>query len=93
MTSEYGAKEQELNETLAVKTSLDTTVAELTKQLADETEAKQKLLDEISTMKAAAITADRKARLEDVLGTENEQVASLLESTAALEATAFDAIL
>ena len=93
MTAQYGAKEQELNETLAVKTSLDSTVAELTKQLADETEAKQKLLDEISTMKATAITADRKARLEDVLGTENEQVASLLASTAALEATAFDAIL
>ena len=100
MTANYNTATQELSDktkTLAdlteAKTSLDATVAELTKQLADETEAKQKLLDEISTMKAAAITADRKARLEDVLGTENEQVASLLASTAALEATAFDAIL
>ncbi len=72
--------------------SLQESVQTLTKSLELETKAKEALQDELNTIKADAITADRKQRLESVLGTENDQVASLLTSTENLSEEAFSSI-
>lgn len=65
---------------------------ELEKQLEDLQGAKEALETELANIKADALQAERKAKLESVLGSENDQVATLLTTTAGLEATAFDAI-
>lgn len=93
------AKDKELSTlTTTLQTSQDTVstltteVETLKESLKDEVEAKQALVDEIAKMKADALTAERKQQLEDVLGTENYQVATLLTTTQALDDTAFAAI-
>lgn len=65
---------------------------ELEKQLSELQSAKEALETELTNIKADALQAERKAKLESVLGSENDQVATLLTTTAGLEATAFDAI-
>ena len=73
-------------------TKLAADKVELEKQLEELQGAKEALETELATIKADALQAERKAKLESVLGSENDQVATLLTTTAGLEATAFDAI-
>lgn len=53
----------------------------------------QELEDKISDAQADALIATRRAKLEDVLGTENEQVASILTATAGLDDASFGLVL
>lgn len=85
-------KETELSDVLAEKATLTASLADLQKELKDAQEAKQSLADQIATIQADALQAERKAKLEVVLGTENDQVATLLASTQSLDETAFGAI-
>ena len=92
MQTQFGAKETELTSVLGEKEKLETSLADLQKELKDAQEAKQSLADQIATIQADALQAERKAKLEVVLGTENDQVATLLASTQSLDETAFGAI-
>lgn len=53
----------------------------------------QELEDAIVEAQADAVIATRQAKLEEVLGTENEQVASILSATAGLDDAAFGLVL
>lgn len=99
MTTQLGNAQASLTEqTNAVaklteeQKTLQESVQTLTESLKLETEAKEALQNELNTIKADAITADRKQRLESVLGTENDQVTSLLTSTENLSEEAFSSI-
>lgn len=65
---------------------------EIEKLLSSAQEQVQQLTSQLDAIKLAQVEADRKAKLEDVLGTENDQVATLLATTMGLEDVAFDAI-
>lgn len=91
-TESLQTKETELSDVLAEKATLTASLADLQKELKDAQEAKQSLADQIATIQADALQAERKAKLEVVLGTENDQVATLLASTQSLDETAFGAI-
>ena len=85
-------KTTELSDLLATKESLDTTVADLQKQLTDSQASVTKLTEQLDGIQKDAVTADRKAKLEATLGKDNEQVPQLLASTALLDEQAFSAI-
>lgn len=72
-----------------ISTSLATANADL---LASQAKIAE-LQDEILSAKADAIITARRAKLVDVLGSENEQVASILTATADLKDDAFDIVL
>lgn len=82
----------ELNKANEASKTLTDQVAELTKQLGEAQELTEQLTTELDGLKLDTLTANRKAQLESVLGTENEQVATLLTTTASLDDTAFTAI-
>jgi len=85
-------KETELKNAIEAKEKLDADYKELQEKLQTEQDSKAKLEAEISKLKADAITKERKEKLEAVLGTENDQVATLLDTTKALDDTSFNAI-
>lgn len=84
------------------KEQLTTQVDTLTQQLADFQSTKEQLqtlqanydalLGEKEASDKAAKLATRKAAIEDAIGKDNEQVASLLSSTEQLEDTAFEIV-
>lgn len=93
------SKDKELNtltESLTAeqdaKAELAAEIETLKQSLKDEQEAKESLSAEIDKMKADALTADRKAKLTEVLGSQNEQLDTLLTTTASLDDAAFSAI-
>lgn len=93
------SKDKELNtltESLtaeqAAKAELASEIETLKQSLKDEQEAKESLSAEIAKMKADALAADRKAKLTEVLGSQNEQLDTLLTTTASLDDAAFSAI-
>ena len=65
---------------------------QLTTELSTANAKIEELEDSILSAKADAIVATRKAQLEEVLGTENDQVASILTATAGLDDNAFEMI-
>lgn len=81
---------------------LDNSKTELTTALTANTDLQSKfdalvetnktLSDKIAKIEADAITADRKEKLESVLGTENPQVFTLLTTTESLDDAQFTAI-
>lgn len=83
---------ESLNTEQAAKAELASEIETLKQSLKDEQEAKESLSAEITKMKADALTADRKAKLSEVLGSENEQLDTLLVTTASLDDSAFTAI-
>lgn len=83
---------ESLNTEQAAKAELASEIETLKQSLKDEQEAKESLSAEIAKMKADALTADRKAKLSEVLGSENEQLDTLLVTTASLDDAAFTAI-
>jgi signal peptide peptidase SppA len=85
-------KEGLVTELTTQKEQLEGKYSELEKQLSELQGAKEALETELTNIKADALQSERKAKLESVLGSENDQVATLLTTTAGLEATAFDAI-
>lgn len=60
--------------------------------LSSAQEQVKQLTSQLDSIKLAQVESDRKAKLENVLGTENDQVATLLSTTMALDDVAFGAI-
>lgn len=85
----------DLTELRTKAASLDA-ATELTTQLKADLTASVKRVEELEndvlTAQADAIIVSRTAKLEAVLGTENEQVLSILQATASLEDSAFDIV-
>ena len=79
----------ELKEKATQLEAAQTLATSLQEQLATATARAQELEDQIAEAKADAIIATRRAELEAVLGTENDQVTSILTATAGLNDTAF----
>ena len=85
LSADFSAK-QEAFELLASEKG------EIEKQLASAQEQVKQLTSQLDAIKLSQVEADRKAKLENVLGTENDQVATLLSTTMALDDVAFGAI-
>ena len=85
LQGELNDSKAELNTALANGSELQTKLDQLTA-------TNKTLSDELAKIKQDAITADRTAKLQDVLGTENTQVATLLSTTEALDDAQFTAI-
>ena len=83
----------ELREKASQFETVQASVTDLQTQLTDALKRTQELEDQIVEAQADALIATRKAKLEDVLGTENAQVDSILAATAALDEDAFGLIL
>ena len=81
-----------LNDSKAELNTALTNGSELQTKLDELTTTNKTLSDELAKIKQDAITADRTAKLQDVLGTENTQVATLLSTTESLDDAQFTAI-
>lgn len=81
----------ELSEFTTIKEQAES-FTELSGKLETATTKIKELEDQIALAQADALIASRKTKLEDVLGTENEQVSQILSATAGLDDTAFELI-
>ena len=89
-------EQKNLQDSLDVKTKELTALlsekVELEKHIQTLTQANETLSTQLANKEKEVITSARKAKLEEVLGKDNEKIEDLLTSTEKLEESAFDVI-